>query len=370
MRKVYGFIDLYGAPDLGPLTESRNFGAVTFLGRYGLIDFALSNFTNSGIDKTAIIVDKYSNSVRSHIQSGSAFTINTKTGYLNVLQSEQALKKNEYSTDIFTINTTKAHFADGYSNYIVVAPAYILMSFDYNLALESHIKSGKDVTLVYEHRFDLDQTMRGQNLITLAGDKVKAMKRNDGNEKEGNVSLDVFIMNRDFFDEILLTQKDVNPKYNIRDMVKYAIKNKKEANAYEFKGFTLPILSLDDYIKGSFFLLPYLNRLKLFRENWPIYTTTHNTAPAKYGPRASVKNSFIANGSIVDGTVENSILSRNVKVGAGASIKNSIVFTGTEVAKGASLNYVLCDKSAKISEKVSVNGNKKEYVIIKQGEVK
>ena len=369
MRKVFGFVDLFNAPELGPLTEKRNFGAVTFLGRYGLIDFALSNFANSKINRIGIIVDKYSSSVRSHIQNGSAFISNTKTGCLHVMFNERALRKSEPNTDIETINISKEHFTDGGSEIIIVAPVYILASMDFNPFIESHIRSGKDVTLVYEHRFDLDKTMKGMNILNIKGNIVKGIKRNDQKDKEGDVSLDIFIMNRDFFDHILSSQREVNIKYGIREMIKYEVtKNKVEANSYEFKGFVLPILNLDDYINGSFYLLPYLNRLKVFKDGWPIYTATHNTPPAKYGPKANVKNSFIANGSIIDGTVENSILSRNVVVKAGASVKNSIVFTSTEIGRGSSLNYVLTDKSAKIGEKVSLTGNKKEYVIVKQGE--
>lgn len=369
MRKIYGFIDLFGAPELGPLTAKRNFGSVTFLGRYGLLDFALSNFSNSGIDRLGILVDRHYNSVRNHIRNGSAFTINTKTGRLHIMVNEEGILTPELNTDIMTVNMSKDFIKDGKTDYVIIAPGYLLMSMDYNPIIEAHIKSGNDITLVYEHRFDLDKTMKGMNVLGIKNNLVKTMKRNDQKEKEGDVSLDVFIMNRDYFEHLIETQKEVNPKYMFKDMVKYEItKMKKQANSYEFKSFVLPILSLDDYIQGSFYLLPYLNRLKLFRKDWPIYTATHNTPPAKYGPKANVKNSFVANGSIVDGIVENSILSRNVVIKAGASVKNSIVFTGSEIGKGVSLNYVLTDKSVVISEKASISGTKKEYVIIKQGE--
>lgn len=370
MRKIYGFVNLFGAPSLGPLTEKRNFGAVTFLGRYGLIDFTLSNFSNSGIDRVGILLDKHPNSVRSHIQTGSTFTINTKTGCLDVMVNDTVMLKPQYNTDISTYIFAKDHFSkSGNSEYVVIAPAHILASMDFNPIIEAHIRSGLDVTLVYEHRFDLDKEMKGMNLLTIKENIVKGIKRNDQNVKEGDVSLDIFILNKEFFDHIVETQKDVNVKYLFRDMIKYEItKMKRKANSYEFKGYVLPILSLEDYIKGSFNLLSYLNRLKLFKEGWPIYTATHNTPPAKYGPKANVKNSFIANGSIIDGTVENSILSRNVIVKAGASIKNSIIFTSSEIGKGVSLNYVLTDKSVVISEKAAISGNKKEFTVIKQGE--
>jgi len=368
MRKICGFVNLFNSPELGPLTEKRNFGSVTFLGRYGLIDFALSNFTNSGINRVGIIVNKFPNSIRSHVQNGSAFTINTKTGYLGVLYNEQHERKDTHN-DVTTIKATRTHYdivED--SDYVVIAPAHLLMCMDFYPIIREHIASEKDVTVVYEHRFDLDKEFKGANLLSIGNKKAKFLKKNDQKEKEGFVCLDTYILSRHFFDEILEEHVNINEKYGLNDMIKFMVnKSRKEMNAHEYNGFVLPVTSLDNYIKGSFFLLSYLNRIKLIKDGWPIYTATHNTPPARYGPKANVKNSFIANGSIINGTVENSILSREVIVSQGASVKNSIVFTKTEIAKGASLNFVLTDKTAYIGEKASISGTKKEYFIIKQG---
>ena len=122
MRKIYGFIDLFGAPELGPLTAKRNFGSVTFLGRYGLLDFALSNFSNSGIDRLGILVDRHYNSVRNHIRNGSAFTINTKTGRLHIMVNEEGILTPELNTDIMTVNMSKDFIKDGKTDYVIISP--------------------------------------------------------------------------------------------------------------------------------------------------------------------------------------------------------------------------------------------------------
>jgi glucose-1-phosphate adenylyltransferase len=127
------------------------------------------------------------------------------------------------------------------------------------------------------------------------------------------------------------------------------------------------ILSMQDYVDNSFKLLKYTERKKLFDDKWPIYTTTHNTPPSLYSKDAKVKNSFIANGSIIKGEVENSIISRNVVVEEGAVVKNCILFTKTYVGKNTKLEYVVADKNVSIVEMKKLKGDKNDVIFIKQG---
>ena len=114
-------------------------------------------------------------------------------------------------------------------------------------------------------------------------------------------------------------------------------------------------------------LLSYENRKELFKEDWPIYTTTHNTPPALYGPGAKVRNSFVANGSNIQGTVINSIISRDVVVEKGAVVQNCILFSGTKVGKDSQLQYVVADKNVKIKEVKDVSGEEDHYTYISFG---
>ena len=151
-------------------------------------------------------------------------------------------------------------------------------------------------------------------------------------------------------------------------MVTYMTNNHlAKTHAYEFDGYVAPMISLDNYVRYSFELLDYKNRCKLFNEDWPIYTTTHNTPPSLYGPNADVKNSFIANGSIIKGKVRNSIISRDVVVEEGAVVENSILFSDTYVGEGVKVTYVLSDKNARIVEKKKVSGTEDEILCIGYG---
>ena len=117
----------------------------------------------------------------------------------------------------------------------------------------------------------------------------------------------------------------------------------------------------------TYFFLSYEVRKDLFKEDWPIYTTTHNTPPAIYGADAKVCNSFIANGSNIQGTVINSIISRDVVIEKGAVVKNCILFSGTKVGKNSQLEYVVADKNVKIKEIKELHGEADHYTYISFG---
>ncbi len=370
MKHVYGFIDLYDAPDLGALTEKRNFGAVTFLGRYGLIDFALSNYTNSGIDDVGIVLGRYPTSIRNHIQSGQAFTINTRIGSTSVLYNENPLMRPELNTNVANIRANlRACFEYKDINYVVFAPANLLMSIDFTRVIDDFIESGVDICAIYQHRTDLDNNFIGQYSLKIKDGEVVSSKINRGHDKEGDIGLNTYIMTKAFLLELLEAQSAINPKLGFTQLVYSYYKKKKFAfGAYEFPKPVFPINSLNDYIKVSFDMLDYANRQVLFHENWPIYTTTHNTPPAIYGSNSDVKKSFVANGAIIDGKVYNSIISRDVVVEKGATVKNSILFTDTTVGKGVTLQYVLTDKYVTVTQTKQLKGDEKKFVVVRQGE--
>ena len=372
MSVVNALLDLFNSPNLGALTEHRNFGSVTFLGRYSLADIMLSNFTNSGIGKVGILVDHFVQTMRTHVNTGSAFVNNTRTGGLDIVYDEQGMMKPQFYNDVKDLIDNPTYVEDIISNYVVVAPAHILLTFNFKELIKYHEQSGNDITMMYQHRDDLKKKFINQYVLTLKDNGlVKSIKKNDGSVNEGDASLEIYVFSRETLMDLLNDQPLVSQKYGIKEMVAYYVrKNKKIIGGYKFDGYVLPIFNLDDYVEASFDLLPYENRLKFFKEDWPIYTTTHNTPPAQYGPLSEVKNSFIANGARINGKVENSIISRGVVIKEDAIVKNSILFTDTVVEKSVKLEYVLTDKRVVVDGegKSSYRGTKKQMLVIKQGQ--
>jgi len=241
---------------------------------------------------------------------------------------------------------------------------------DYRELLAKHVASKADITLAYIH------TKLGENEY-INCDTVKLNPKtgyvtkfgtNSGNEKEIDVSLETYVFNKKAFIELCRATKNVSQLYTLRKMVAYGLENKMwKIGTYEHKDAVVPMLSLKNYINYSFELLDPTKRAKLFRPDWPIYTSTHNTPPALFTASSEVSNSFIANGCIIKGKVTNSILSRDVVVEKGAEVKNSIIFSTTKIGEDVHVNYILSGKSVTIKEVKKLSGDSNDILYIKQG---
>ena len=370
MNNVLGICNLHDTPSLGQLTKNRPVGALSFLSRYALMDFTLSNFSNSGIDRIVVLTENNSSAVINHTQQGNVWINNTKVGFLRVAMNEKLIDSPKFNTDIANIESHYSLIEDNDPEYIVVAPAFFLMSFDFRKMIEFHEENGAEITALYlEIKTGNHDYINCDSFEIAKNNVINRTKVNVGDEKHQNISLETFIFNRETFDKIIALSHKVSSMYGFRKTVSYVINHHRiPVYAYKYEGHVVPILSSMDYVNKSFDLLSYLNRQKLFSDDWPIYTTTHNTPPALYGAKACVKNSFVANGSIIKGHVENSIISRDVVVEEGAVVKNCILFTQAYVGKGAHLEHVLADKNSKIVEVKELKGTKEKALYIKQGE--
>ena len=368
MSKVIGICNLHSEPSLGELTEKRPLGTVTFLGRYAIMDFLLSNFSNSGINIMPILVEKEVGLIRSHIRDGNIWINNTKVGFLRLLLNEKALSNPKLNTDVNNMAANAGILDSIECDYVIVASPHFIYSFDFNHLVNAIKHNGADMMIMYSTRNDAGTEFANCNALVLDGNRVVNWKKTSSASPNADVSLSTYIFKKSFLREMILNSQEISVFYTLKNLITTAIRaNKYNIQGYKFSGYVVPILSLEGYVKKSFELLPYENRQKLFLEDWPIYTTTHNTPPAIYMEDAEVKNSFIANGSVIEGKVENSILSRDVKVGKGAEVKNSIIFTHTKIGEKAKLKYVVSDKSVVIENVKTLQGDKDDLIVIPQG---
>jgi len=367
---VLGICNLHDSPHLGSLTSERPIGPTTFLGRYGIMDFVLSNFSNSGINKVDILIENNYQSVKNHVRNGSIWINNTKTGFQRLYFNEKLLSSRKFNTDISNIkanNIVKKEMGD----YVIVAPAFFVLSIDYNQYITKYIESGADIGLIFNKPEDV--VSRFANCDKFSIGKNGLVSRFDiANDKDetANISLETFIFKVDVFKEIIKLSDSLSSLFTLRELVKYVVDNKLyTVKPLEFKGKVFPFLSFEGYYNESMSMLSGANRNELFKDDWPIYTTTHNTPPAIYGKDAEVRNSFIANGSQINGKVINSIISRNVIVEEGAVVENCILFTDTKVAKGIHLNNIVSDKYCNFTQAKEVKGTEKKPLYIPLGEI-
>ena len=204
--------------------------------------------------------------------------------------------------------------------------------------------------------YNRDKSTNGCILQIDEDNTIKEVLTNPMMSGECNISLDMFIMNTDFLKQIVLEAISKNQKSLIRDVLQ-ARKDEFVFKAYEHKGSFFKIDSLEAYYKANLALLDAKKRDSIFNREAPIYTKVGDNAPVKYGLESNVKNSLVADGCMIEGTVENCVLFRGVKIGKNAVIRNCVLMQGTEIADGCSIDSIVADKNVTISENRVLTGS-------------
>lgn len=366
-NKIIGFINLYDSPSLGELTKHRALGSTSFLGRFALMDFALSNFANAGIDNINVLVKNNFRSVSKHCGSLKPWITNTKNGNSNLLINEKGISDQKYNSDLNAIRENDWVFYESNPDFVIVQPAHIVTSIDLEKVLKFHIDNNAEITVVTKDITNGDKSFLSSHVMELKGNQIVSCKENDGSKKKVTVSLRTYIFSKKRF-EVMLNHKDFRDAMSLRMVIEKVINSGKlSVLGYKHEGYARCFDSFENFVKYSFELLDYDVAKELFRKDYSIYTNSRNTPPASYAKTSVVKNSYIANGSIIAGTVENSIISRYVEIEEGATVKNSIILTRTKVSKGVKIENALVDKYSEIRK--DVKGTKNKIAYISQGKV-
>ena len=178
--------------------------------------------------------------------------------------------------------------------------------------------------------------------------------------------MNIFVMSKEFVLGIINSAASRNLYSFEVDVLQHRLKEFK-VYGYEFTGYYSQIDGIRAYYQANMELMDRNNRKALFNLDDPIYTKVRDEAPAKYGLDAAVKNSMIADGCIIEGTVENSVLFRGVKVGKGAVVKNCILMQDTEIGDKCELNYVIADKNVVVGNYRSIGGTLDYPVFVNKG---
>lgn len=366
-KTVIGLCNLHNSPELGYLTSNRTLGSLSFLGRYALMDFALSNFCNSGIDIVGIMVRDYPRSVLGHLGSMTAFIENTKIGKESIMYNERGILNPPYNHDINNLRSNPWIFHIN-AEYVVIQPAHIITNIDFRPIIEEHIERNEKITIVYSHINNADKTFSNENKLMINKDGyLQKVIKNDSKDKEANVSLETYIINRSVLAEIIDMQEKTNALYGLKEMLSSMAGKEIPIHTYEYKGYVRCFDSIEHYMEYTLEILDYENATTLFKDDWPIYTLTHDTPPAKYGVDSMIKNSYVANGAIINGKVEGSIIARNVIIEKGAEVKNSILLARTYIGSGVKIDGAIIDKNSRVINTKVIKGDTDKPFYVPQG---
>lgn len=360
--------------NISELTRMRTLASVPFGCRYRLIDFALSNMVNSGITNVNIITHYNYHSLMDHLGSGKDWDLARTRGGIKILPpfiSAFANNRNAlYETRLEalkSINDAINHITD---DYIVMTDCDVICNIDLNDIINDHIKNDADMTIAVKHVNLTPEQARMSTMFSSneSGEITDIMSYPTDFSGEADVSLNILVMSSRYLKTMVLDAIAHNYVSMNRDIIG---RNIGHANfrVYRYNGYFAVISSMEEYFKHSLELIHDEKvREELFEtKNRPIYTKVRNSAPAKYNDGAVVRNSLIADGCVIEGHVENSILFRGVKVGKKSVIKNSIIFQDTFTGDNVSLNYVLTDKDVVIRDGVALSGARSMPIYVAKG---
>ena len=335
---------------LGDMTKNRTMGSVMFGGRYRLIDFPLSNMVNSGISEVGVITKSNYQSLLDHLGSAREWDLARKKGGLYILPPFGNVESTLYRGRIEALYGAMSFIKHSRAKYVILSDCDVVTNIDYKPIVAAHIESGADITAVAHTGVYSSDDIKTSTVFNVDADKnVTSVLINPDISGTCTTSLNVFVMSMDFLIE---TVNDAMARGNVsfeRNILQEKCRELK-IKIYEYDNYFSKLNSPESYFKSNMALLEPENARKLFVPKRSIYTKVSDNAPVKYDLDSKVSNSLIADGCIIEGEVENSVLCRGVKVGKGAKVKNCILMQGTVVGDNAELSYLITDKNVSICE--------------------
>lgn len=349
------------------LVRERTLGSIPVGGRYRLIDFPLSNMINSGIDTVGIITKSNYQSLMDHVGSGKDWDLARKDGGVIILPP---YGNNESSS----LYTTRLEALKGITNFITRADEeYVVMTdcdavcrVNYRDVIDYHIKNHADITIIYKTLETKKYFNKLATTFDIDDGRITGVKWSERVAEAGsNVCTNVFVMKKSLLLNIVMDSISHNKHHFMADVVSENLKSMR-VMGYKHEGFYAGISSLQAYYDSNMRLLDEDVRHEVFGDR-SVFTKIRDSAPTKYGKSAIVKNSMIADGCVIEGEVENSILFRNVKVARGAVVKNCIIMQNTVLGENSTLNCIITDKNVVIRDKKTLSGSENHPFYIGKG---
>ena len=332
---------------LGSLTAMRTMGSVPFCSRFRLIDFPLSNMVESGITKIGVVTNANFQSLMDHVGTGKPWDLSRKTDGLYLLPPFSVGTASMWGNRIDAIYGNMNFLHQSNQTYVLMSDCNNVLNFDYAKLFDAHEESGADITIL-----GVKGKMPENIGSVLSFDKVDG----DGRITDDNVfySCNIMLMKK-YLLETLVTSAHSKNEISFQRNIIMANVNNLKIYAYDATdSFVGTLESVQSYYDISMSLLEKENRQKLFSS--PISTKERDDMPTLYGPDSCIKNSLVADGCIIEGTVENCIVFKGVKIGKGAVVKNSIFMQDTVIGDGAKINCVITDKNVSIKNHAELSG--------------
>ena len=358
------------------LTRLRTIASVPFGCRYRFIDFTLSNMVNANIFNIDVITQSNYQSLMDHLGSGKDWDLARHSGGIKILppniMAGDSARRTSSTTRLEALKSVYNSIAKIKDEYVVMSDCDVICNINFKAIIEDHIKNKADITVAVK-TMPLTEEQAAANVLFASDetgritDVLPYPKNYSG---DADVSLNIVVMRTDYL--LQMVQDAIAHDYNsmTRDFIN-RYKDTKNFRVYKYDGYFACVSSLADYFRCSMEQITDNNARKSLFDvpNRPVYTKVRNSTPTYYSDTSSVKNSMIADGCVIEGTVENSILFRGVKVGRNCTVKNCILMQDTITGENVFLNYVIADKNVVVRDGRMLSGCDVQPYYIEKGKM-
>lgn len=344
------------------LVSVRLMASIPFASRYRIIDFILSSMTHSGIDNISVVVNKNYHSLMDHLGSGREWDLVRKNGGLHIFPP---FAEKEVGGPYVGRAGALANLLDFLKSqkeeYVVMSDTNVVVNFDFNAMLQAHMDSGADLTIAYNEQELPEELLNYQTsdrifyyTFDIEQGRIRKVYINPKTDGVQNTSMNIFIIGRELLIELVSTAYMQGRSFFMRDVIMPQL-GKLNVQAYKYTGYVARISGMKSYFEENMKLLDDYNLDALF-SSAPIYTKIRGDNPTHYKDGAKVENVMMADGCVIEGEVENSVIFRGVKIGKGAKVRNSILMQDTVVEAGANVEYLITDKNVVITAGKEMKG--------------
>ena len=338
------------------MQDYRPIGALSFLGRYRIMDFPISNLSNSGIDRIQVYVKDNPRSVVEHVGTGRHYNINSKSGRMQILFSDEKTQ-DIYNTDIAAYYENMEYIDLMHQPYVVITPSNMIFKQDFDALINQHAESGADITLLYHSVDNAKEHYINCDTLELNKQKgVLAIEKNRGTAMKKNIFMDTYVMKKELVVDLIHKARKESSMYTMALIVNQMC-SELDVRGVAHKGYFAAVTDFKSYYDANLSLINIKDAKQLFNnEEWPIYTKTNDSCPTHYHKLGKVKSSVISNGCDIEGTVENSVIGRGCKIQKGAVVKNSVVLAESVIGEDVVVENMVIDKGVKILKVKEVKG--------------
>ena len=353
---------------MGTLTEKRTMASLPFAGRDRQVDFALSNLTCSGVRHIGIISRHTYQSLMHHVGSGEEWGLELGEGGLEFLTPYAQSTQDVYRGKLDSLNTAMDFLEFGNDEYVVMIDSAIVSNIDLNAVVAAHIASGKDVTVVTKAGI-----CNGEKSIDLAlkvvDGEIADIVCDSKPSADYVASMDIYVASKPWLIAQVKEAYAHGESHLDRDLIMGGQKKGAvSVNTYAFEGVALFNESEEEYYQNTMALLKKDVRADIFGGAHPVWTKVRDRVPCYYGENVKMENVLVADGCMLEGEVEDSVLFRQVTVEEGAEVENCIIMNDCVIGKGAEVKYAILDKEVTVTPGAKLCGTKEHIIVVKKGE--